>query len=177
MLAYLFILLTLLWRLAPQSIFPHPHNFTPELAALLFFGVTVNRKRWWIPVLLLAGADFILNRHYGYPFTLDLPITWVWYGVMLWFGSLLKENLKPMRVGAVAVAGSVSFFLVSNFAVWAMWNMYPKTLSGLTACYVAGIPFYRPMLAGDVLFTAVIFGIPMLVKARAPQDSHRRMAI
>jgi len=38
--------------------------------------------------------------------------------------------------------------------------MYPKTLPGLMTCYAAGLPFFRRGLAGDMLFTAVMFGLP-----------------
>jgi hypothetical protein len=72
-----------------------------------------------------------------------------------------------LRVGGAALASSISFFIVSNFGVWAAWNMYPKTLPGLMTCYAAGLPFFRHTLAGDMLFTAVAFGLPALVAALA----------
>jgi hypothetical protein len=40
--------------------------------------------------------------------------------------------------------------------------MYPKTWSGLVSCYVAALPFFRRGLAGDLLFTAVMFGLPAI---------------
>ena len=40
--------------------------------------------------------------------------------------------------------------------------MYPKTLAGLVTCYAAGLPFFRRALAGDMLFTAVMFGLPAI---------------
>jgi hypothetical protein len=39
-----------------------------------------------------------------------------------------------------------------------MHVMYSRDWSGLTACYSAGIPFFRWMLEGDVLFSAMLFG-------------------
>jgi hypothetical protein len=36
--------------------------------------------------------------------------------------------------------------------------MYPKTAAGLLACYIAAIPFFRNMLVGDLLYTAILFG-------------------
>ena len=66
-----------------------------------------------------------------------------------------------------ALAGSVSFFLISNFAVWAAWDMYPRTVAGLMACYEAGIPFFRHAVVGDLLFTAVMFGAPALAQSLA----------
>ena len=42
--------------------------------------------------------------------------------------------------------------------VWATGNMYPRTISGLSACFLAGIPFYRNQILGDAFYTTAIFG-------------------
>jgi hypothetical protein len=42
--------------------------------------------------------------------------------------------------------------------VWAFESDYPKTLAGLYACYLAAVPFFRSMLAGDLFYLAVLFG-------------------
>ena len=83
---------------------------------------------------------------------------------MLLLGGKLKENSSALRVGGAALAASVSFFLLSNFAVWVVWEMYPKTLAGLAACYVAALPFFRHSLAGDLFFSAAFFGLGALVE-------------
>jgi len=55
--------------------------------------------------------------------------------------------------GAMLIgAGSVQFFLTTNFAVWASATWYPATAAGLASCYVAGIPFFWNTLCGDLLF-------------------------
>jgi hypothetical protein len=45
-------------------------------------------------------------------------------------------------------------------------DTYPKTLNGLMACYVAGLPFFRNGVASDLLFTAAFFGIGYLAAQR-----------
>jgi hypothetical protein len=62
-----------------------------------------------------------------------------------------------------ALAGSISFFLVSNFAVWTAWEMYPKTFAGLMTCYAAGLPYFRRAIEGDLFFTAVMFATPVVL--------------
>ena len=37
-------------------------------------------------------------------------------------------------------------------------NLYPKTVAGLINCYVAAIPFFRNMLLGNLLYSALLFG-------------------
>ena len=163
MLAYLFIIFAIVARM---PLMPHPWNFTPVAAALLYFGARGSRRQLWVPWLLLAASDVILTRFvYSFQFSWDHFVTWAWYAAILWLGSQLRENANWLRVGGAALASSVSFFAVSNFAVWACWNMYPKTISGLMTCYAAGLPFFRRGIAGDMLFTAVMFGLPVLAAA------------
>jgi hypothetical protein len=54
---------------------------------------------------------------------------------------------------------------LSNFATWASWDLYPKTLNGLMECYVAALPFFRHALAGDLIFAAAMFATPMALHA------------
>ncbi len=161
MLAYLFVLLAIVSR------FPaHPWNFTPVAAALLFFGARMPRRQLWIPLAALALTDVALNLfRYHYPLSVDLVVTWAWYAAVLLAGSLLTAKPSLLKAGAFGLGASISFFLVSNLAVWAVWNMYPGTPAGLVACYAAAVPFFRQPL-GDVLFTVVFFSVPMLLETR-----------
>lgn len=164
MLAYLFVLLAVAVRFLP-----HTFSFTPVGASLLFFGARGPRKHLWMPVLLLAASDVLLTRfQYGYPFTADHLATWAWYAAILAMGTLLRDNARPVRIVGASLATAVSFFAISNFAVWAVWNMYPKNLGGLAACYLAGVPFFRNEVISDMLFTAVMFSVPALLQVRKP---------
>jgi len=163
MLAYVFLLLAVAVRFMP-----HPMAFTPVGAALLFFGSRTSRNRMWIPLVLLAGSDVALTAVvYRYPFSWDHFVTWAWYAAILWLGSTLKENAGALRILVTALATSVSFFLISNFAVWAAWDMYPRTFAGLMTCYDAGLPFFRRGVEGDVLFTTLMFGAAAVLPAIA----------
>ena len=164
MLAYLF----LLFAVAVHARFlPLPFGFAPVTAALLYFGARRPRKEMWVPVVALAAAGVYLSRsYYGYAVSADLLITWVWYAGMVLLGAILAKNASALRVGAASLAGSVSFFLLSNFAVWAVWSMYPKNLGGLMACYVAALPFFRNAIVSDLFFAAAFFGIVYLVSHR-----------
>ena len=73
-------------------------------------------------------------------------------------GSLALDRVTGVRVGASALASSVLFFIVTNFGVWAIGTMYPMTLAGLAACYVAAIPFFQNTVAGDLFYATLLFG-------------------
>jgi hypothetical protein len=69
------------------------------------------------------------------------------------------------RWGLCGVVPATAFYLVTNLAVWAFTGLYAKTLVGLSACYVAAVPFYRTMLAGDVFYLAVLLGCLAIARA------------
>lgn len=159
MLAYLFVVVALAVRFLP-----HPWHFTPVAASLLFFGARGPRRQMWIPVGLFAVSDLLLNRFvYSYPFTWDQLVSWGWYAAILWLGTRLRNTSKPLPIVGASLAASVSFFLASNFAVWASGTMYPMTLDGLMTCYALGVPFFRHSAEGDLMFTAVMFATPIVL--------------
>ena len=160
MLAYLFVIFAVLMRM---PFMPHPWGFTPVAAALLYFGARGSRRQLWVPFGLMIASDVLLNKFvYAYPLSWDQPVVWAWYAAILLLGTQLHENSGWLRVAGAALASSVSFFILSDLAVWAFGTMYPKTWSGLVSCYVAALPFFRRGLAGDMLFTAVMFGLPAI---------------
>ncbi|HTS37779.1 MAG TPA: DUF6580 family putative transport protein [Candidatus Solibacter sp.] len=170
MLAYLFVLLAIAVRFlpfaGPLNFLPHAWHFTPLAASLLFFGARGARRQIWVPLVLLAATDVALNKFiYKYPVSWDLLVTWAWYAGILWLGTNLRERAGFWRIVGAAITSSVSFFLISNFAVWLAYNMYPRTLAGLAACYTAAIPFFRGTAESDLFFSLAMFGAPVLVQA------------
>jgi len=127
--------------------------------------------------VLLAASDVVLTKVvYSYPFSWDHFVTWVWYAAILWLGTGLRENAKPLRLVGASLTSSVSFFLLSNFAVWACWNMYPKNFSGLMMSYVVGLPYFRHEVVGDLFFTTVMFATPVVMHMLAGDLAKDRAA-
>lgn len=179
MFAYLLIFLAIASRVVA---FSHPAllNFTAIGAALLYFGARRPLREAFLPVALLAGTDYLLTVFaYGYPFHVgSYLITWLWYFGIIWLGSkLLAGQASPLRVTGGALSSSTSFFLLSNFAVWAASFMYPHTVGGLAACFAAGLPFYRNDLISTLLISAVVFGAPSMVRRMARASSSTPAAI
>jgi hypothetical protein len=167
MLAYVFVVLAIAVRFMP-----HPWMFTPVTACLLYFGARGPRRFIWAPLVLLAASDVVLTKWFWhYAFTWDQLVIWAWYAAVLMLGTRLRENRKPLWIMASALGSSVAFYLLSNFAVWASFNMYPKTLTGLMTCYTLAIPFFKPSLIGDLLFTAGMFAVPVLFGSLAEKAS------
>jgi hypothetical protein len=166
MLAYLFLAFAIAMRFVP-----HPWSFTPVAACLLFFGARGQRRMLWVPVLFLALSDILLNRYvYALPMEWDQLITWAWYAAIVFLGTRLKDRQKPLWLAGASLASSISFFLVSNFAVWIYSNLYPKTWDGLMASYTLGLPFFRQGVEGDLLFTGLFFAVPVLIQVFREQN-------
>src|SRR3989338_480383 len=79
------------------------------------------------------------------------------------------------RVFGASLLGSILFFLITNWAVWAFGELYTKDLGGLLMSYTMGLPFFRNTLLGDLFYVAVFFGIaefvPFMLKQRAFKKS------
>jgi hypothetical protein len=105
-----------------------------------------------VTVAALALSDAVMGFYGGF---------WYVYAALLipvLLGRLIRNRSGVGAIVAAALASSVSFFLITNFMVWATEALYPHTLGGLAASYVAGIPFYRNQLLGDAFYTVAIFG-------------------
>jgi hypothetical protein len=179
MAAYLFILFAVLSRLFLAAT-PHPEwfNFTAVGGMLLYFGARRSWREMLAPLAVLMATDYFLTvsvYHYPFHWVSYLP-TWAWYVAAMVLGQiLLKAKTTFVRVAAAALLGPTSFFLLSNYAVWAGSGMYPRTLGGLGACFVAALPFYRNDLISTALVVGVAFGVPVLV--RRYQSAHGAEAI
>lgn len=157
--AYLLILLAVASRVIPHAWL----NFTAVGGSLLYFGARRRMRDAVIPVALLAIADYYLTtRFYGYPFhAQDYLVTWTWYAAVIVLGRLLlRRRHSAGLVIAASAASATSFFLASNFAVWAGSALYPHTLAGLAACYTVALPFYRNDLISTILVAGAAFGVP-----------------
>ena len=54
----------------------------------------------------------------------------------------------------------MQFFLITNFGSWmAGHGTYSRTLSGVMACYAAGVPFFWRTLASDLVYSGLLFGL------------------
>jgi hypothetical protein len=166
MAAYLLLVLAVLSRVVP---FPGM-NFTAVGAGLLYFGARRPLREMVLPVLALMGTDYYLTTFaYHYPWhTSGYLISWVWYAAVVVLGRImLHRKVTVTRMAGASAIAPTSFFLISNYAVWAGGTMYPHTAAGLGACYVAALPFYRNDLVSTTVITAIAFGVPVLVRKMA----------
>lgn len=143
------VLAAALFRLLPT-----PPNFSPIAALALFAGFSFRDRlsAFVFPLLALFISDMILGFH-------DLMwATYLGFALIAGLGQLLRGTSGASFKALGAVSGTLIFFVLTNFAVWAQGMMYEKSMTGLVACYVAALPFLGNAFAGDLIFTAVLFG-------------------
>jgi hypothetical protein len=173
MYAFVVLLLAALSRLLPHMMHGTGFNLTAVGAGLLFFGS--RRPRWQaaIAMAVMALTDVYLTKFvYGYPFHISgYLVTWAWWGALCLISSGLLRKVSVLRVAAGVFVSATGFFVIVDFALWAMGNMYPHTLAGLGACYIAALPFYGNDLVSTALMSAVFFGLPV-VAAKLVETMH-----
>ena len=165
--AYLALLLAVLSRVLPHAFHAVNWNFTALGGSLLFFGSRIKANpatRLAIALAILIATDYYLTVFaYGYAFhPAAYLVTWIWYAAVCLLGMGLLRKLTALRVVAGVLASATSFFVLVDFALWAGSGMYPHTLAGLEACYVAALPFYRNDLVSTALTAGALFGLPVL---------------
>jgi hypothetical protein len=133
---------------------PHPANVAPIAAMALFGGAYIGNKKHaiFLPLLVMFVSDIFLGFHNTMFFV---------YGSFLLTGLVgvwLRKKKKAKFIIGASLFSSFLFFILTNFGVWFMGTLYPKTVVGLVEAYVMGLPFFRNTLIGDLLYAGLFFG-------------------
>jgi hypothetical protein len=146
--------LALIVLAAALRIAPHPWNFTPVGAMALFSGTVLKDRRlaFFFPLLALFLGDIFIGFHKL------MFVVYASFLVNVAIGLWLRDRRTITRITLATLLGVVQFFIVTNFAVWALGSFYPRTVAGLVACYAAGVPFFWNTLAGDAFYATLLFG-------------------
>lgn len=174
------ILVLMIAAAAMSRLLPHPLNFTP-IGAMGLFGAAFFDKKWMglvVPFAALFLTDIFVNNvvhteFYGGKFTLFTPAAWTIYaGFAAYFfigKQAFSSKINGKNMVLAAVAGSLVFFLLTNFGSFLTDPMYPKTAAGLMSAYAMGLPFLGNTIAGDLVFSGVLFGAFYFLKKQVPQ--------
>jgi hypothetical protein len=144
-------------------------NFTPIGAVALFAGANFKDKKFSfiVPIAAMLLTDFILGLIPGMAgFHSGMIYIYGAFVLITFIGFWLEKRQQAAYIIGASLLSSVIFFLITNFAVWPGNAAYTQNFSGLIDCYVAGVPFFRNTIMGDLFFCGVLFGGYALVKAR-----------
>ena len=164
--------LTLLSALG--RLLPHAPNVTPVGSSCLFAGSRISGLwAYLLPLVVMIATDPIVGHAGGgySGYTWESPVIYASFLISVWIGRRMLRNVTAIRVGTAAFLCSLQFFVVTNFALWAGAALrhdpiYTANLSGLLTCYTLAIPFWGRTLAGDLVYSAAIFGAYELLNRR-----------
>lgn len=151
---------------ALSRVVPHPYNFAPIGAIALFAGRRLENKwlAFLIPISALLIGDAVLGFHE------QMPQVYLGFAAVVVLGLWLqkrKANMYEMTAGCIA--GSVVFFVITNFAMWIIQPNYPvplyeRSFQGLVSCFAAALPFFHWTLIGDLFYFGLLSGVYALVE-------------
>jgi hypothetical protein len=152
---------------------PHAPNFTPLGGSCLFAGSKVpGALAYWIPLMVMIATD-----PFNGGYTWNSPVVYACFLINVWVGRRLLSRVSPVRIGAAAFLCSLQFFVITNFAAWAIavanhTGFYSADMAGLLQCYSMALPFWGRTLAGDLLFSAALFGMYEMLARRFARAGH-----
>ena len=165
------LLIALVTLGALTRLIPHEANVT-SLGAVALFAAFTLRHTW---LAYLAPVAALLLSDIGLSLS-DENYVFGWINLfvlaafcMTVFGGRYLGRATAVKVGGAVIASSLVFFIITNFGAWLTGlGGQPMTFSGLTATYLAGIPFFWKTLAGTALYSTPLFGALKLAESAVP---------
>lgn len=154
---------------AAARLLPHEANFAP-IAAMALFGAVYLKPKY--ALLIPFAALFISDMFLGFD---SLNSRLSVYGAFLLVGLIglaVRRHKSVLTVIGGSLAGSVVFFLVTNFVFFYPPVMYTHDLAGQLSSYYNALPFFRGTLLGDLFYTGVFFGTYALATYLARRKAH-----
>lgn len=151
---------------------PHAPNFTPVIALAIFSGAFVANKGQAIAITLasMVLSDLFLGFHS------TMTVVYVSLALIVLLSSVLQKtslvrdrkfSLKGIAtLLGFSVFSSLLFFVFTNFGVWVLQDMYPKTPAGLMLCYIEGLPFLSATVTSSVFYSLVLFAACLKFESR-----------
>jgi len=163
--ASIFVVTALIALVSASRLIAHAPNMTLIFGVSLFSGFNFQKNKFvavFIPLTSLFLSDCILGFHaYMWGTYLGTLIA-ISSGLAACSLTASRNSLFPKLIGlsSASVVSSSVFYFISNFHVWTgsgSDSMYPKTFSGLIACYVAALPFLKNSLTADMATVTLLF--------------------
>ncbi|MBE8163118.1 MAG: hypothetical protein HAW63_03945 [Bdellovibrionaceae bacterium] len=156
-----FLLLFFTMVIAITRLIPHPPNFSP-IIAILIWSSSLNLKPKTL-MQLLFGTLIISDAFLGF-----YSFMWIIYPIyflltfgIYWYLKHQKTSIKNISV--LGLSSSVGFFLLSNLGVFFTSNLYPISIDGLLQCYIMALPFFQNTLASTFVFLASFYAIEFVL--------------
>ena len=158
----LLVIAAALTRALPYLI-PHIWNFTAIGALAIFSGAQFSNRglAFILPLAAMAISDIVIGNGFSL-------LVYLGFAAMVACGFLVRSKVNVTNVVLASFISASVFFLITNFAFFYPVTLYPHNISGILTSYTAGLPFFRNMLIGNMVFSAVLFSSFYLLSKRYP---------
>jgi len=139
---------------------PHPPNMTPVIAVSILAVTWFKRPvfQFGFPLLIMLLTDMVIGFHWL------MPVVYLAIMCAGLTGFILKKRSSFSTILGSGLLSSIIFFVITNFGVWVVSSLYPKTVLGLMSCYIAAIPFFHNTVIATVGVLFGVFGLNYVVK-------------
>ena len=144
-----------------SRLIPHPVNFTPVIAAAIMSGYFF--KNIYLSFATLIISMLIADAYIGFYDNMIFVYLSLILIAFVFYKFDIKLNFKNLFF--YGFAGSLTFFIISNFGVWALGSLgvndvpYEKNLSGLVECFVLALPFFGNTFLSTLIFSYLVIFI------------------
>lgn len=135
---------------------PHVWNTTPVLAAIIFASTYLGRKYSALTLILIMGVSDSLLGAYQWQVMASVYVSLF---VSCFAGAIIRKHKNIITMIGMPILGSILFYIVTNWAVWQFSPLYSHTFQGLIDSYVMALPFFKNSLVGDIIYSALFFGL------------------
>ena len=161
---YMFLIILFIFAFGERVLFDFGPNIELITMAMILTSFYLGKKEsFWLTFAIIALSDRIIGNSNIFLFT--------WSGFLIpallssvFIQKILKKLVTGYRLpvtvitlSSVALASNLFFYFWTNFGVWFLGNMYPKTVIGLAMSYINALPFLRYQAISTLVFVPAGF--------------------
>jgi len=163
-------LILIVFGVAARLVLEDLPNIEPiTLTAILAGVIFRNKLAALVPLAVVGITDVIIGN------TSILIFTWSAWLIIGFFGLILKRSKLTdfsfiFKFTGLGLAANLFFYLWTNFGVWLVGGLYPRTASGLIESYFMGLPFLEYQIFGNLIILPIAsFGLVILKRQEVYQ--------
>jgi hypothetical protein len=152
----------LVFILALSRLIPHPPNFTPIIAVAMMSGYFFKDKYFSFFILFISMllSDLFLGFYKG------MSIIYLSLFIITYFFFILSSKINGKNLFYFSFLASLLFYLITNFSVWYLGDLYEKSLKGLIYCYYMAIPYFSKTFFSTLFFSYAAFFLNFFFKKK-----------
>ncbi len=181
--SHILLFLALVLLVAGSRTLPHPPNFTPLMAIAVFSGAFLGSRTmaYLFPLSAMVISDLFIGFHSFSAVVYISMIPAVFLGAKIGRGTFPfgeRRSWKGLKWFGLGLSADLSFFILTNLAIWWLSGFYEHSLAGLTECFVLALPFLINQILGTGTFLGLLlftwYGLMVLAQWREPNLKYQR---